>query len=225
MRVIIDRKVAMDFPELKVLAVLIEDLRVTAGNPELETLMEETIKEVKSKYRAESLKDVPSIRAYRDFFWRIGLDPTKNRPAAEALIRRILLGNPLPKINAFVDSLNIASIKSEVAIGSFDVDKIVGSRALIRYARCGEEFYGIGMSKPMVMRGCEVVISDDAGLIAMYPYRDSERTKICENTKKALLIFCGVPGVGVNMLSKAMNITVDLLTKFCGGKASLLEVE
>ncbi|MEM1550556.1 MAG: phenylalanine--tRNA ligase beta subunit-related protein [Candidatus Bathyarchaeia archaeon] len=225
MRIIIDRRVAVDFPELRVLAALIENLRITTENPDLENLRSKVIEEVKSKYRIETLKDVPSVRAYRDFFWRIGLDPTKSRPAAEALIRRILLKNPLPKINTFVDSLNIASIKSEVAIGSFDADKISGDKVIIRYAHGGEEFYGIGMNRPLIMKGCEIVLLDNSGLIAMYPHRDSERTKITENTKKALLIFCGVPGVGMNMLSRSMNITVDLITKFCGGTISPVEVE
>lgn len=225
MRVVIDGKIAEDFPGLNILAILIENLRVTAENPELESLKMKVIEEVKSKYKIETLKDVPSVRAYRNFFWRIGLDPTKNRPAAEALIRRILLENPLPKINTFVDSLNIASIKSEVAIGSFDADKIVGDEITLRYAREGEEFYGIGMSKPMVMRSHEIVLSDNAGLIAIYPHRDSERTKITEETRRAIIVFCGVPGIKTTMLDNAMKITIDLIVRFCGGRVLPLKVE
>lgn len=225
MRIVIDRRVAGDFPDLRVIAVLMENLKVAAKNPVLESLMARVVEEVKSKYNVETLKDVPSIRAYRDFFWKIGLDPTKSRPAAEALIRRVLLGNPLPRINTFVDSLNIASIKSEVAIGSFDADKIVEDKIVIRYAREGEEFYGIGVSKPVVMKGCEIVLSDNAGLIAVYPYRDSERTRITEGTRRAVLVFCGVPGVDMSMLSRAMNMAVDLIIKFCDGTVTLMEVE
>lgn len=225
MYVVIDRKVIGDFPDLRVLAVIMENLKVSTEDPELDSLMLKVIEDVKSKYKIENLKDIPSVRAYRDFFWKIGLDPTKNRPSAEALIRRILLGKPPPKINTFVDSLNIASIESEVAIGSFDADKIVGDKIVIRYAREGEEFHGIGMDKPVAMRGCEIVVSDNNGPIAMYPHRDSERTKITEETRRAILIFCGVPGVGVDMLNRAMNITVNLITRFCGGTTNPLEVK
>lgn len=225
MRIIIDKKVMEDFPGLNILAVLMEGLRIASRNPEIESLMANVVEEVKSKYRIESLKDVSSVRAYRDFFWRVGIDPTKNRPAAEALIRRILLGKPPPNINTFVDSLNIASIKSEVAIGSFDADKIVGDKIVMRYARRGEEFYGIGMSRPAIMSGCEIVLSDEAGLIAVYPHRDSERTKIDEGTRRAVIIFCGVPGIGVDMLRRAMSMTTDLITRFCGGKPIAIEVE
>ncbi|MEM1586567.1 MAG: phenylalanine--tRNA ligase beta subunit-related protein [Candidatus Bathyarchaeia archaeon] len=224
MRIIIDWNVAREFPGLRALAVLIENSRITTENPELESLMVKAIEDVKSKYNIESLNDVPSIRAYRDFFWRIKLDPTKSRPSAEALIRRILLGKPLLKINTFVDSLNITSIKSEVAISSFDVDKLVGDTITIRRARAGEEFYGIGMNKPAMMRGYEIVLSDDNGLIAVYPHRDAERTKITEETRRAILVFCGVPGVGMSMLNRAINMAVDLIIKFCGGNASPIEV-
>lgn len=225
MRIIIDRKINEVFPDLRVLAVLMEGLKITTKSPEIESLMASVVEEVKSKYKIETLKEILSVRAYRDFFWRIGLDPTKNRPAAEALIRRILLGKPPPSINTFVDSLNIASIRSEVAIGSFDADRIVGNRIVLRYACKGEEFYGIGMSRPAVMSGCEIVLSDEAGLIAIYPHRDSERTKITEVTRRAIIVFCGVPGIGVDMLKRAMNITTDLITRFCGGKPIPIEVE
>jgi DNA/RNA-binding domain of Phe-tRNA-synthetase-like protein len=225
MRIIIDKKASSGFPELRVLATLIGGLRVKPEDPALESLKIEVINEVKSKYNVESLKDVPSVRAYRDFFWKIGLDPTKSRPAAEALIRRVLLGKTLPKINAFVDSLNLASIKSEVAIGSFDADKIVGNTISIRYAGIGEKFYGIGMSKTIVLGGSEIVLSDDAGLIAIYPHRDSERTKITEATKSALLLFCGVPGIDLDMLNEAMNITVNFIGRFCGGRVLPVGVE
>jgi DNA/RNA-binding domain of Phe-tRNA-synthetase-like protein len=225
MRVIIDQNIRRDFPKLTVLATIIKDLKIERENPLLELLKNEITQEIRSKYNVESLKYAPSIRAYRDFFWKIGIDPTKSRPAAEAIIRRILLGNQLPKINTFVDSLNLSSAKSGVAIGSFDINRIIGELITVRYAVNGELFHGIGMDKPITLRGREVVLSDDAGLIAIYPFRDSERTKITETTRNALLIFCGVPGVELNMLQEAMNLTVNLIIRFCSGLSTFVEVE
>ncbi len=219
----IDPKVKQNFPNLHILAVLIKDLRVRRWDPQLEVLKAEVIREIRSQYNVKILKDYPSVRTYRDFFWKIGIDPTKNRPAAEALIRRILLGNPLPRINTFVDSLNLASIRSEIAIASFDAEKIIGESLTIRYAVKDEKFYGIGMRRPVLLQGGEVVVSDEEGVIAVYPHRDSERTKITESTKSTLLIFCGVPGISFDKLIRAMNIATDLITRFCGG--SLMNVK
>lgn len=58
---------------------------------ELLTVINDTVKEVRSKYSLDSLKDDPIIRRYRDFYWHeLGIDPTKQRPAQEALLRRFL---------------------------------------------------------------------------------------------------------------------------------------
>ncbi|RLI77804.1 hypothetical protein DRP07_11825, partial [Archaeoglobales archaeon] len=51
------------------------------------------LEEIKNNYNLENLKDHPVVRAYRDFYWRIGIDPTKQRPSSEALLRRGLKGN------------------------------------------------------------------------------------------------------------------------------------
>ncbi len=75
----------------------------------------------------ESLKDNPIIRALRDFYWSIGIDPTKTRPSSEALVRRLLNSNSIPKINNVIDAGNIASIETLIPIGIYDLDKIKGS--------------------------------------------------------------------------------------------------
>jgi len=220
MHVRVDAKIKEDFPNLLILTALIKGLEIKKKDARLESLKMKVINEVKDKYNITSLKDLPTIRLYRNFFWKIGIDPTKRRPAAEALIRRILSGGGLPRINTFVDSLNLASIKSEVPIASFDVDKIFG-KPVLRYAVEGEKFYGIGMKEPVSLKGREIVISDNKGIIAIYPYRDSERTKITEDTYNALLIFCGVPGISLDKLQEARDITIRLVGEFCGGVVAL----
>lgn len=102
--------------------------------------------------RVNDVKDVPIFRLYRDFFWRLGIDPTKNRPAAETLVRRILAGKPVPSINSVVDAYNLASVKTLVALAVFDADKL-RRELMLRFARVGEEFLGIGMEKPLHLSG------------------------------------------------------------------------
>lgn len=216
MHIVVDPKIKKDFPDLFILTAIIKGLKIKSEDAYLESFKMKVINEVKAKYEINLLKDQPALKAYRSFFWKIGVDPTKHRPAAEALIRRILLGNSLPRINTFVDSLNLASMKSEIPIAAFDIDKIIG-KPILRYAAKGEEFHGIGMNKPIILRGGETVISDNAGVIAIYPHRDSERTKITENTYNALLTFCGVPGINLGKLQEARDITIKLIREFCGG--------
>ena len=213
----IDIQLKTSFPELKVLTCEIRGVKVEKRNVELEKFEDEITKHARERYDLESLKDGSTFRAYRDFFWKIGIDPTKIRPASEALIRRILGGRTIPRINTLVDAYNLASIKTEIALAAFDADKLKGN-LLMRFAEKGEEFLGIGMEKPMLLHGGEIVISDGEKLVAVYPYRDADSTKITEKTKNVLLLVCGVPGIGEEILQNAAQVALEFVTRFCGGE-------
>ncbi|MEM1524982.1 MAG: phenylalanine--tRNA ligase beta subunit-related protein [Nitrososphaerales archaeon] len=214
MQLIIDESVASKFPNLKVLLQPIRGLKIERLNSKLEEFKKQVYERVREMYTLEGLKDVKIFRLYRDFFWRIGIDPTKIRPAAEALIRRILGGKDIPQINTLVDAYNLASIHTGIALAAFDMDKLKGLLRM-RFANQGEKFLGIGMDQPMILKGCEIVISDENNLIAIYPYRDADFSKITEETKNALIMVCGVPGIDEQTLENARNVAIDYINKFC----------
>jgi len=213
----IEHDVRTRFPGTNVLVRRVNDITVEKVNTELEALKEKLIEETKNKFNAESLKDVPVFRLYRDFFWRLGIDPTKNRPAAEALVRRILVGKPIPSVNSVVEAYNLASVKTLVALAVFDADKLSGELTL-RFAKVGEEFMGIGMDKPLHLSGDEVVVSDAEKLVAVYPYRDAEASKVTRETKNVVILVCGVPGISEETLLKASHTATKYITEFCGGE-------
>ena len=96
------------FPGLFVAEGDIGPLSIKEKNPRLEILKGEIITEIRERYTLEQVKGEPLFRAYRNFFWSVGIDPTKTRPASEALIRRVLAGKMLPTINTAVDAYNLA---------------------------------------------------------------------------------------------------------------------
>ncbi len=208
-------KIRDRFPGLRVLTTLVEDVKIERNSEELENFKNEIIAGVREKRDLDELKEVPVFRTYRDFFWEIDIDPTKTRPAAEALVRRVLQGKSLPTINTLVDSYNLASLSSEIPLAVFDYQKLEGDLEM-RFAHEGEEFLGIGMDQPKKLEGGEIVISDSEKLIAIYPYRDSEETKITTDTQDALFMVCGVPGVG-KKLEEAKETMIDYVTRFCDG--------
>src|SRR5512137_2942998 len=108
------------FPGIGVVEGEIASVAIAPDDPALEALKLETARIVSSQYTLEKVKDDPVFRAYRDFFWSVGIDPTKTRPASEALVRRILAGKPLPTINTAVDAYNLASVRTGVPLAAFD---------------------------------------------------------------------------------------------------------
>src|SRR3989337_4009546 len=101
-RLLLDETVR-GFDGLDAIPCLLEDVRVLPERADLEAYKAEVLARVRASYTLESVKDVPELRAYRDFFWRVGIDPTKTRPAAAAPIRRILGGKPFPRINTLAE--------------------------------------------------------------------------------------------------------------------------
>lgn len=80
--------------------------------------------ELRSSYSIDEVKDVRTIRLQRDFFWRMGVDPTKVRPASKALLRRIVLNKGLPRVSPIVDAYNLASVKTLLTFSAFDLKRI-----------------------------------------------------------------------------------------------------
>jgi DNA/RNA-binding domain of Phe-tRNA-synthetase-like protein len=212
----LDGTLSSKFPGLSARILTIRGVSIEVLNPALETFKQQIFEEATGKWNLEELKENRIFRAYRDFFWKVKVDPTKTRPASEALLRRILRGNPLPTINTLVDAYNLASVSTSIPFGAFDFDRIKGE-LLMREALPGEEFLGIGMDAPIRLIGGEAIIQDDERLIAVYPYRDAEYSKVTISTRNLLLMVCGVPGVGRLELEKAEMICVDYITRFCGG--------
>jgi DNA/RNA-binding domain of Phe-tRNA-synthetase-like protein len=212
----IDSELKTAFPDLTVLKLHISGVQIQKRDTELEKFKVTVTQQIRNEYDLNTVKDHPTFRAYRDFFWSIKIDPTKIRPAAEALIRRILAGKTLPCINTLVDAYNLASIKTRIALATFDADKLEGD-LLTRFAKEGEQFSGIGMEKPLILRGGEIVVSDKEKLVAIYPYRDADNTKVTEKTKNIMMVVCGVPSVHKQDLEKASDVAQEYVTRFCGG--------
>lgn len=212
----IDPTLTRKFPGLNAPILRIEGVRVKDESPDLEEFKEEVVKRIRGRWTLLQLREEPVFRAYRDFFWRIGIDPTKIRPAAEALIRRVLRGSPLPKINTLVDAYNLASMETGIALAAFGMDQIE-ERLLMREGREGEQFLGIGMEKPLTLKGGEVIVEDGKSIIAIYPYRDAEKSKITLQTKRAFMLVCGVPGISEETLEECKRVTAQYVTRFCGG--------
>ena len=211
------------FSGLCVAEGIVSGLDIKAISPDLEAFKPEVYASIRSTYTIENVKDDPGYRAYRDFFWRVGIDPTKTRPASEALVRRILADKPLPTINTAVDAYNLASALSGVPIAAFDADRLHGNLTM-RMAIEGELFRGIGMKEPIALKPNQVVICDEARpsaaeLIAVYPYRDSDNTKVTPDTKRMHVVSCGVPGIAPDKVIKAYEMAAKFLEKYCAGQA------
>jgi len=210
----IDREVTTKLGVFDVIGTEIGGLSIARASQEVGAFIGEVEETVRSVQKLEDVKNDPIFRAYRDFFWRAGIDPTKTRPAAEALTRRVLRGRSLPRINTLVDALNGVSLQTKIPFAAFDADLVHGPLDL-RFATAGETILPIGHLETVVLSGSEIVISDGEKVVALYPHRDSDETKITEKTRAAIILACGVPGVERTYLRQALETCRRYIVQFC----------
>ncbi len=159
----------------------------------------------------ESLKQVSGIAATRRVYRICGKDPSRYRPASEALIRRLLLGKSLYQVNTLVDLINLASIAYGYSIGGFDANQFVGDTLTLGVGRKDEPYEGIG--RGIINIEGLPVYRDAIGGVGT-PTSDHERTKILSTTSHLVVLINGYDGNENDVIANAEYIQ-KLLKKYC----------
>lgn len=146
---------------------------------------------LRQELTTESLKMLTSIAATRQVYKACGKDPSRYRPASEALIRRVLQGKELYQRDTLVDLVNLASIAYGYSIGGFDADKFEGDTLTLGIGREGEPYEGIG--RGMINIQGLPVYRDKKGGVGT-PTSDHERTKMTLETTHLVVLINGYDG-------------------------------
>jgi DNA/RNA-binding domain of Phe-tRNA-synthetase-like protein len=165
----------------------------------------------RNELTTESLKEITSIAATRRVYKACGKDPSRYRPASEALIRRVLQGKALYQLNTLVDLVNLASIAYGYSIGGFDADKFEGDTLTLGIGREGEPYEGIGRGM-LNIQGLPVYRDAKGGVGT--PTSDNERTKISAETSHLVVLINGYDGNEQHVMENAEYIR-HLLRKYC----------
>ena len=181
----------------------------SAHNSELWREIDAFTRELRAGETAESIKQQPAIAATREAYKRCGKDPSRYRPSAEALRRRLMRGLELYQIDTLVDLINLVSLRTGYSIGGFDADKIQGTDLKLGVGRAEEPFEGIGRGV-LNIEGLPVY-RDAVGGIGT-PTSDNERTKMDLGTQHILAIVNGYSGQ--EGLLEAAEMIQELLKKY-----------
>ena len=172
------------------------------------------IHQIEERFRreltTESLKELTSIAATRAIYKKCGKDPSRYRPASEALIRRVLQDKELYQIDTLVDLINLASMVYGYSIGGFDASKFVGDTLTLGIGREGEPYEGIG--RGMLNIAGLPVYRDAVGGVGT-PTSDNERTKITMSTRHLVVLINGYDGNENRVVENARFIQ-DLLRRY-----------
>lgn len=210
MKVIVSEEIEQVCPEF-VGACVEAQVVNTPYNEELWQEIESLGRHFRAELTTESLKEMTSIAATRRVYKACGKDPSRYRPASEALIRRVLQGKELYQRDTLVDLVNLASIAFGYSIGGFDADKFVGDTLTLGIGREGEPYEGIGRGM-INIHGLPVYRDAEGGVGT--PTSDNERTKMTLDTRHLVVLINGYDGNRQRVCENAEYIQT-LLRKYC----------
>jgi DNA/RNA-binding domain of Phe-tRNA-synthetase-like protein len=164
----------------------------------------------------QRVREAPPVErgAVRAMYRAVGLDPTRRRPSSEALLRRVLRGDRLPRVNVLVDVGNWCSFELQLPYGIYDLAAIEGDVDL-RLGREGEHYAGI--RKDVVHVGGRLTLADARGPFGN-PSSDSARTMVTASTTSALAVIYAPCQVPVPVLEAAVGLTARRVLAYAGGR-------
>ena len=184
------------------------DVQNSDFNKSLWREIELFINDYRKNNNVKDINKFSTIYATRNTYKKLGKDPNRYRPSAEALRRRILKGVELYKINTLVDAINLISLKTGYSIGGFDACLIMGSLEL-GVGEKDEKFEAIARGL-LNIEGLPVY-RDSIGGIGT-PTSDEERTKISLKSNKLLMLLNAYSGK--EGLEEAIDYSKYVLEKY-----------
>jgi DNA/RNA-binding domain of Phe-tRNA-synthetase-like protein len=194
----------------------IDGLTVRADSPDLVREIDSCADGLRRTYGGGRSAEVPGATDARELYKAVGIDPTKTRPSNEALLRRVLKGEALYRVNTLVDALNLASLRHQLPFGLYDAARL-RPPVLLRRGGEGEGYEGIRKARVNV-DGRPVLVDADGAF--GNPTSDSARSSITLETREALVVCYAPAAIGSARLQRVVDETAALLVRHCGGETT-----
>ena len=175
-------------------------------------LLDETCERLHNTIALDEIIHLPAVEATRACYKALGKDPHRYRNSAEAMLRRVVQGKGLYRINNVVDVNNLLSIQSGCSLGTYDISVL---HAPVLWTRSPEGTHYRGIGKEQVNIEFLPALRDTEGFFGN-PTSDCQRAMITETAQEILLCVYGF--CGREMVESVMEQGTKLLDMWCGGR-------
>ncbi|MBM4279184.1 MAG: hypothetical protein FJ130_15085 [Deltaproteobacteria bacterium] len=214
-------------PDLTIGMVIATGMDNTHPSGEIDQLLEQAVEALRKNFTGDKAQDHPRIKPWRTAFTKLGISGSKFPSSVESMARRVLKGDPFPKINPLVDLYNSFSLKYLVPMGGHDLDTLQGNISL-RFAEGWEPFIPMGGGETMTVPKGELVYRDEAEVLTRnWVWRQCEKDKATEKTKNIFIPIDVLGEVGKERADEIIRELSALIPKHLGGTifSAILNVE
>lgn len=209
------------YPKLNIGVVVVRGADNTGSDEKIYHLLEEVEEFIKLNFIPTELAKHSMISPWRAAYQDFGAKPESYKSSVEAMMQRILKGGKVPKINKLVDICNYISLKHLIPLGIYDLDKLQ-TPISIRHSEGDEHFVPLGTDKEEHPEKGEVIYEDSIKrcICRRWNWRDSDQTKVTEQTKDAIIFIDGLPPITRKKIEEIQVEIQELIDTFCSGKST-----
>jgi DNA/RNA-binding domain of Phe-tRNA-synthetase-like protein len=207
-------------PDLIIGMVVAVGMDNTRPSREIETLLGQAIEEMKRNFIVDKAQEHPRIKPWRTAFSKLSISGSKFPSSIESMAKRILRGDPFPRINPLVDLYNSVSLRYLVPMGGHDLNTIKGN-IYLKFAEGWEPFTPMGGGDTMIVPKGELVYRDDQEVLTRnWVWRQCEKDKATEETKNIFIPIDVLGEVGRERAEEIIRELSELIPRYLGGTLS-----
>jgi DNA/RNA-binding domain of Phe-tRNA-synthetase-like protein len=204
-------------PDLTIGMVVATNVDNTRISKEIDDLLTQAIEELKRNFMADKAQDHPKIKPWRVAFSKLGISGSKFPSSIESMARRIIRGDPFPRINPLVDLYNSVSLRHLVPMGGHDLDTLKGN-IYLRFAEGWEPFTPLGGGERVVVPKGELVYRDDQEVLTRnWVWRQCEKDKATDKTKNIFIPIDVLGEVGRGCVDEIIRELSQSIPGYLGG--------
>lgn len=203
------------YPSIRGGILLARGVRNGPTPPDLIRAFLEEQRATRARIDDTPLSELPSLAAWRRAFSGFGVEPTKYRSAAEALLRRLTKQGNLPSINLLVDLGNLVSIRYALPVAFVDTRAIQGG-ITVRFAQGDEPFVDLGAEETTYPEPGEVIFVDEANQVSArrWCWRQSDASAARDTTTDVLVTVEGLHEGAEGDVQSALDDLQTLLVAY-----------
>ncbi|MEW5867842.1 MAG: phenylalanine--tRNA ligase beta subunit-related protein [Chloroflexota bacterium] len=207
-----------NFPNLAGGVILAQDMRNSPTSEALRQAFIEEQRAILTRIGQMPLSEIASLAAWRGAFRTFGVDPTKYRSAAEALLRRLTKKGDIPNISTIVDICNLVSIRYALPLAAFDAQAVSGA-ITVRYADGTESFIPHDQAERECPDPGEVIFSDDKDNVVArrWCWKQSLSSAVSIDTTEAIFTIEAQHPNGRADIEAALDDLLGMLKTYAGG--------
>jgi DNA/RNA-binding domain of Phe-tRNA-synthetase-like protein len=202
MRFSVDERLFTLFPSLAI-GVLICEIHDNTryGDDGFEGVVET----LRTSFPYEKPQDHPNVRVWREAFTKTGVSASKYLSSIESLLRRVLKGGPVPRVNPVVDLYNAISLKHLVPMGGHALHPLEGDIALC-LAEGGEPFLPMDGGEAESAQPGEVIYRDAKEVLTRrWVWRQCDKDKVMAHTGSVFIPVDAMEGLPPGLCETVMT--------------------